>query len=791
LDDLGDIGHNIFGGILPADEPVSRPSESKSLFKKTSTSQGTAGSSAPRAGSTLGSTADSLSAPKVLIPKASSSTTSSSGTSSYNQTIQALTTRNDAAAGAKDKDVAIGGKEKDSSVITPLELKEKAAQAKPTPTNLRPLHERMSVFQQSGFSNEPQSTPSAAGASHASSSTSLGTGGVLGSTGTSALGSAGTVGATAATPSVAPTKPVIPVVPSRIADLRSVENPIRSPDPTPAERPATVPIATTGAKSETAAQTAGQPAPVEPKAPGKAEQGKKPQENVLISRKSPILGVETVGPRKITVGKEAAFEVQITNAGEVAAEEVVVFVELPAWADVAGAETSMGIAQSAVAGEASRPMHWKIGALAANGKEKLLLRIIPRESRPFDLAVRWDYKPAASQTMIEVQEPKLAVHMDGPREVFFGKKETFAVKLANTGNGDADNVVVSLVTGAAGENPPILHKIGLLAAGEQKSLAVELTARQVGDLNIRVDVHGDGNAHAELAEKVLVRRAALQMAVEGPQVQYIGTTGVFRIRVTNPGNAPAKNIKFTASIPPGGKYISGIDNVRGETNNAKVQWTIDALNPNTERTFEMKCNLALAGANKVDVIATAEDDLTVAGGASTWVDAMADLALEVKDPGQPIALSNDAVYELHVRNRGSKGAEGVEIVAFFAEGVEPVAVEGLANKIMPGQVVFQPIPTIGPGSEVVLKIRAKAEMAGNHAFRVEVHCKPLSTRLVSEQTTHFYQDSSAPLQASRPAPAGSASQAPSAAQMPRTADRRDLVAPPAARNEPIAAPLKR
>ena len=77
-----------------------------------------------------------------------------------------------------------------------------------------------------------------------------------------------------------------------------------------------------------------------------------PQEaSVLIDHKSPQLSVETIGPRKIAVGKEAAYEVLLQNSGEQAAEEVAVTVGLPDWADVAGASASTG----EIAAAASRP----------------------------------------------------------------------------------------------------------------------------------------------------------------------------------------------------------------------------------------------------------------------------------------------------------------------------------------------------------------------------------------------------------------------------------------------------
>ena len=73
------------------------------------------------------------------------------------------------------------------------------------------------------------------------------------------------------------------------------------------------------------------------------ESGRRPA--MLFARKGPILSVETLGPRTIIVGRESTYQVQLTNSGEVAAEELVVHVTLPAWAEVAGIEASLGEAK--------------------------------------------------------------------------------------------------------------------------------------------------------------------------------------------------------------------------------------------------------------------------------------------------------------------------------------------------------------------------------------------------------------------------------------------------------------
>ena len=109
-------------------------------------------------------------------------------------------------------------------------------------------------------------------------------------------------------------------------------------------------------------------------------------------------------------------------------------------------------------------------------------------------------------------------------------------------------------------------------------------------------------------------------------------------------------------------------------------------------------------------------------------------------------------------------------MGYFSPGIEPVAGDGAAYRLGPGRVAFKPIASLPAGEEVKLTIRARAATAGNHVFRAEVHCQRLGTRLVSEQTTHFYQEGPATLQASRDLPPPPADGQPQA-QPPRTADR--------------------
>ena len=750
---LGELGRTIFGGILPIDD---KPSKQPTPKKPTHT-PATNYADPPRSSSNSSTLAPASGASRSGA--AASTERSLRSQPEADQKGFVDTTLEDA---ADQKPPRQSGTARANA--TPTSPPSSAT----VPPALRPLHERLATFRESSFGE---------------------------AAGTGSTSQAG-VGASTASDTPAATRQgqAGGSLPTRTARASAVEpartqaavETIRPPEDVPVGRPVISPRGRSSTPVDdlapSAVRTAQAETRTEAKSAAKPSAGKLP-DNLLIARKSPVLSVETVGPRRITVGKESIYEVTIRNSGEIAAEDVLVFVNLPPWAEVSGAEVSTGATQLGAPGDPARPFQWRISLLSAGGKERLGLRIVPRESRPFDLAVRWDCKPAGTQAMIEVQEAKLVMRLDAPREVFYGKKELFTLRISNAGNGDAENVVITLIPVGAGDNRPASHRLGTLAAGEERAVEVELTARQAGELLIQVEARGDGSAHAELAQKVLVRRAALRVDVEGPQMQYVGAPAAYRIRVNNSGNAPARNVRLSLNLPQGGRYLSGVDGSRLQINGTKVQWMLDALSPGLEQSYTVKCSFGTPGVNRVEVGCLGDEDVTAAAATTTQVEAMADLTLEVKDPGRPVPVGEETIYELRVRNRGSRGAEGVEVLAFFSRGVEPVSVEGGLHKMSPGQVVFGPIPPIAPSTDLVLKIHARAEVPGNHIFRAEVHCKPLGTRVVNEQTSYFYQDAPPPQQAARTAPESMAP--PQAPQ--HTADRREL--PPApARTELPAAP---
>jgi uncharacterized repeat protein (TIGR01451 family) len=322
--------------------------------------------------------------------------------------------------------------------------------------------------------------------------------------------------------------------------------------------------------------------------------------------------------------------------------------------------------------------------------------------------------------------------------VLFGQTKIYKLTISNPGNGNAENVAVGLAPiGRSGEATGT-HKLGTLEAGESKTVDIELTARQAGAILIKAHAFADGGLRAEAAEQVLVRRASLQVEVEAPRVKYAGTGGTYRVKVENAGDAAAENVQVSAVLPPQAKFTSASGGGKHDAREGRVSWSVGSLAPGAERVFEMDAELHSAGDNRMQFTAAADGDLSAAATSTTRVEAIADLKLEVRDPQGPIAVGDEASYEVRIHNRGTKAAEGVDLAIFFSEGLEAVSADGGPHDIGPGQVIFQPIAALAPNDTAVIHVRARAEAAGNHVFRAEVVCESLDTKLATEEATHFY-----------------------------------------------------
>ena len=453
-------------------------------------------------------------------------------------------------------------------------------------------------------------------------------------------------------------------------------------------------------------------------------------QGALTSDTGPQIRVETHGPKSIMVGKPAEFNVTVTNVGNVVADELYVRISLPSWVEVQAGDATSGSTQAQAEGPGQQKMVWTVDRVEPQGQHTLKILARPNTNRPFDLMVDWTLRPISCVTQIEVQQPRLEMAVFGPKNILYGETATYTIQLTNPGTGNAEDVSLEFNYGARRLEK---KSIGSIAPGEQSEINVELTAQQAGQLRVAAIATAAGGLRAEANEDILVRRGELEVGVIGSSLKFAGGVGTYKVRVKNVGNATSNGIVANIVLPPGAKVLGS-----QAAESGTLRQEIGSLIPGAERVIGIQCQLMMPGQNRIDAVIKSNDGLENAASFTTRVEALADLKLTVNDPRGPTALGVDAIYEVHVVNRGTKAAEGVKIVAQFSEGVEPVEANGGAADIVPGQVLFHPISRIEPGDELVLRIVAKADKAGNHRFRAELVSSDPDTRLIAEESTYYF-----------------------------------------------------
>jgi uncharacterized repeat protein (TIGR01451 family) len=457
--------------------------------------------------------------------------------------------------------------------------------------------------------------------------------------------------------------------------------------------------------------------------------------DATASGRSPALRVDIAGPQGITVGKPAAYVITLVNESEAAAEEVLLRLALPAWVTVSGSQPSHGEA-GLQPGEGGSRLIWSLPRVAGRSQSQLKLALVSNSGESFDLAAEWTCRPGAVRAAIQVKQPQLELSLAGPADMTFGEEKTFVLTVSNPGTGDAERVSVQVASGNAPAQP---IEVGNLPAGTKKELPLTVVASLPGEMELRASATGDGGLEAKTAGKIVVRKAEVSVSIAGPPLKYAGTEAVFAVTVANAGTAPADNVQLALALPPGAKFLGGID---GAANAAgSLKWKIASLAAGTQRTYDVRLQLTSAGVNRVAVQAQSAAGGDSSAAADTEVEAISDLKLVVNDPAGPLPVGEQAIYEVQVMNRGSQAAQRVKIIMQFSDGVEPVAFEGCEARLVPGQVLCQPLPQLGAGEQVTLRVKASGQKPGTHQFRVEVTSSDADTRLVSEGTTRFFSES--------------------------------------------------
>ena len=446
----------------------------------------------------------------------------------------------------------------------------------------------------------------------------------------------------------------------------------------------------------------------------------------------PAVRVSVKGPNAIRIDEDGAYEIVAKNEGTENLNGLIVRIAVPTHVKIGTVSLTDGVSHPEN-DEQGNSILWELEQLPAGTTKSARLVLTTAKPEHFALGVEWTVQAQTAEMQIAVNQPQLAVALEGPSEVSYGEPQTYKVRVRNTGNADAKSVLVALSAEPYGSNQ---SNIGDIASGSERIVEVELTFQQAGTLPIVATASSSiSKLEAKSKIDVQVRQSELVSSWFGPAEHYQGSVVEYELELTNSGSIAALGTQCKIKLPPGVEIISlpAYATHSGES----VKWEVKRLDPNEKLSFTLKLSLSQIGENHLSFTGECPSGGETNAEFTTSIDSLADLHLAVIDPVAPAPVGQPVVYEIIVTNRGKKAASDVQVLAQFSDGIEPTRLEGHAGRIVPGQAIFNSIPSIGPNEKLSLRILAEASKSGVHRFRAEVKSQGSDTDLLEEESTRY------------------------------------------------------
>ncbi len=456
-------------------------------------------------------------------------------------------------------------------------------------------------------------------------------------------------------------------------------------------------------------------------------------EEQLLQMTLPKVELTLNGTPSLRVNSTSSFELVAKNQDQLALNGLIARLGIPnsvsiKLVDANSDETSMETDE-----QGGNSLVWQIENLGPGETRSMRFDLVASKPEHFAIDVEWTALPQTASSDLQVEQPMLQIALEGSSEVIYGRPEIYRLRIRNPGNADAKSVDVTLQADSFGENST---NIGDVPAGAERMVEVELTFQHAGTMPISA-IARSTSMSLESSTKIDVRvqQAALEMEWSGPESQYQGSISEYSVSLHNRSAMTSENIQCFVSIPEGTSPVSLPEGAK--VVGKEITWRVPRLDANQSLSFPIELQTNETGAFAIQLRCEGSAGGNAQSTATVQVDSISDLKLSVIDPVAPAPVGSNVTYEVVVENRGSKEATGVRVLAQFSNGIEPVKANGHSHQLVPGQVVFEPIPSIPAGQSVRLQVTALASEAGMHRFRAEVSCDDQDTQLLHEESTRY------------------------------------------------------
>jgi uncharacterized repeat protein (TIGR01451 family) len=457
---------------------------------------------------------------------------------------------------------------------------------------------------------------------------------------------------------------------------------------------------------------------------------------------TPQVSVEKRGPREISVGKPARYEILVKNVGSAVAHDVLLRDAVPQGTTLV-ATTPPASPVTQASGEADGSLVWALGTLAPGAQALVTMEVMPQVEGEIGSVASVSFRADAS-VRSRATKPDLKIECATPAPVLIGRDLQITITVTNPGTGVATGVVLEgflpdNVSHRAGRE--LEFDVGQLRPGESKTIDLVLGTRGPGVHSARLAARADGGVEVLHQVPIEVTAPTLELAIDMPLRRFLQRPATCTIAMVNAGTAPARAVELAAQLPPGVKFVKANNAGWHDDRTHRVLWNLEELPAGETGTVQMVVMPVELGPQKIVAAARSADGLADQVAHTCDVEGLAALSFEVVDSEDPIEVGGVTEFIVHVGNHGTKPATGVRLVATLLGDLEPLEAEGpAAHRVENLTVTFDPLAKLAPAEEAVFRIRARGRRAGDQRVQVQLTSADQPAPITKEEVTRVYAD---------------------------------------------------
>ncbi len=369
-------------------------------------------------------------------------------------------------------------------------------------------------------------------------------------------------------------------------------------------------------------------------------------------------------------------------------------------------------------------LHYQISNLPAGSERVIAIKVKPTKTGSYDHAATVKFETGC-KSRTRVLQPKLKVDvLVNPTVGKVLKGQPVEFKVAVTNNGDAPARHVSI---QAKLSPGLRHDDSA-DKGEYETNLPELAPGQTETLDALVaDALNDGlqsctvtaespdvvfsKEDGECTKEITVVAPKLQLTLDGPAERYTDTVADYTIKLDNPGTASARKVRILATLPVSGRLVKTPPEGRYDSTTRRLSWALDLLEPGKPVVLPFQVRVGAAGSYDMIVEAVAEGALKAKDRKNTDVKGIADVDLVVSESKRVLDLGGTTLFQIRLRNYGTKEATNLEVIANLASNLKFEKAGGGSKDVtvefsqQANAVKFSKIEKLGPGKELLLGVQ--------------------------------------------------------------------------------------